>query len=372
MFVVAFEVVGFLGREIPVELRFNRDLNIVTGRNGAGKTSLLKLMWYIMSGNILEALREVDFQKATLTTSEYRCTVYRLTRNTCRVDIESEDGEHTFEDVEDEDGDIVRNAEDSAGEVLIDKGGSIFFPTFRRIEGGFTMDSARRTNLLPRRVVKRGEVEEALAALSQRLSNGSHKFVAAISTVDVIDLLQRTYTNLSERYNELQRTMSQDIVDVIRNFQVTGVADTGHDSAEDLLGSIRLKIESVESSRDQIMIPIESIQKIVQKLFQHKGIKLGHLNFGEATEAINSDLLSAGEKQMLSFVSYNGLAENVPIFIDEPELSLHVDWQRKLFSTLMRQRSGNQFIIATHSPFIYSKYPDKELLVGNDRGDRGE
>ena len=50
-------------------------------------------------------------------------------------------------------------------------------------------------------------------------------------------------------------------------------------------------------------------------------------------------------------------------------LSLHVDWQRQLFSILQNQRTSNQFIVATHSPFIYSKYPDKEILLSTDRGD---
>ena len=44
----------------------NPDLNILTGRNGSGKTNLLKLIWYIISGNILLALQEVQFQRAVL------------------------------------------------------------------------------------------------------------------------------------------------------------------------------------------------------------------------------------------------------------------------------------------------------------------
>ena len=119
------------------------------------------------------------------------------------------------------------------------------------------------------------------------------------------------------------------------------------------------------------MRPIGAVQDVVTRLLKHKGIVLGRLNFGDATEAINSDVLSAGEKQMLSFIAYNGLNKNCIFFIDEPELSLHVDWQRQLFSTLMQQQSTNQFIVATHSPFIYSKYPDKEVMLGPDRGDKG-
>ena len=56
------------------------------------------------------------------------------------------------------------------------------------------------------------------------------------------------------------------------------------------------------------------------------------------------------------------------MFIDEPELTLHLDWQRVLFPTLLKQKKQNQFIIATHSPFIYSKYPEKEIVISDDKG----
>jgi len=37
---------------------------------------------------------------------------------------------------------------------------------------------------------------------------------------------------------------------------------------------------------------------------------------------------------------------------------------------LNKQNSSNQFIITTHSPFIYSKYPEKEVCV-DLRQDKG-
>jgi len=78
---------------------------------------------------------------------------------------------------------------------------------------------------------------------------------------------------------------------------------------------------------------------------------------------LDSNFLSSGEKQMLSFLCYNAFFRNSPIFIDEPEISLHPDWQRLLFSILKSQESNNQFIVATHSPLIYAKYSDKELII---------
>jgi predicted ATPase len=372
MWVKTFEVTGFLGREDTIEATFNRDLNILTGRNGAGKTSILKLMWYIMSGNILEALREVDFQKATLVTSDYSCTVYRLNRLFCRIDLTIDGETLSIEDIEDEDGDTVRSAEDVAADRLVEIGSSLFLPTFRRIEGGFTLGSGSRASsgIIPRPSRKNG-VEEALEALSRKLSNGSHLFISAMSTSDISNLLQKHYTDLSESYNSAQRKMSQDIVEVIKHYQITGESENEVTTAKELLESIRAQIEDVDRSREQIMGPIEAIQKVTQAMLRHRGITLGRLTFGDAAEAISSESLSAGEKQMLSFIAYNGFNENSVFFIDEPELSLHVDWQRQLFATLLKQESTNQFIVATHSPFIYAKYPDKEILLSGDRGDAG-
>ncbi|MFG6489593.1 AAA family ATPase [Roseateles sp. BYS78W] len=366
MHIKSFEVNGLMGRDAPLILTFNRDINIVTGRNGSGKTSILKLLWYIMSGNIFQALKEVNFKKATLETSEYIITVYRLSPYTCRIDWKDASGEETFEDIHDEDGDTLVNAEDQANKKLSSLGSSVFLPTFRRIEGGFTLGD-RNSNSLAR---AKNDVEDALISLSKKLTNDSHVFVAALSTVDIVNLLVRQYTDLSEEYNKLQENISQGVIKKIKEYKKEGSDPDKLDSANQLLDDIRTQIESMEVSRESIMRPLEAVRTLAMRLLRHSGIKLGRsLNFGEAAGAVNSDALSAGEKQMLSFIAYNAFYKDAVFFIDEPELSLHVDWQRQLFSILTNQQTSNQFVIATHSPFIYSKYPDKELQIDPLRGD---
>lgn len=366
MKIKSFEVVGLLGREGTLRLDFNSDINIITGRNGSGKTTTLKLLWYILSGNILLALREVNFKKVILETTKYHCTIVRLTHSTCRINwrINGEE-EQVFEDIHDDEGDVVRNAEDQANSLLEDIGSSVFLPTFRRIEGGFSISD--RTNLLTR---SKNEIEESLTNLSKKLSNASHVFVASLSTVDIVTLLVRQYTDLSEKYNQLQQHTSQEIIRKIK-VSKSDIPDTNQlDAATRALDEIRQQIENMERSRETIMNPLEAVRKLAMKLFKHAGIKLGKtLSFGDAASAVNSDALSAGEKQMLSFIAYNAFYQDAIFIIDEPELSLHVDWQRQLFPTLLAQQATNQFVIATHSPFIYSKYPDKEIQIDSDRGD---
>jgi len=72
------------------------------------------------------------------------------------------------------------------------------------------------------------------------------------------------------------------------------------------------------------------------------------------------------------FLCYNAFSEDTAIFIDEPELSLHVDWEGILLPTLLEQATTNQLFVATHSPFIYTLYPDKEFMLDDTRGYQGE
>lgn len=371
MWIKSIEIHGYMGRTEPLTVTFHRDLNIVTGLNGAGKTSFLKLVWCLMSGNIVEALREVIFERAQLVTSEYEITVTRTGSAQCRADIVVDGRTHSFEDEVDDDGDVFRNAEDMASELITSIGSSIFFPTFRRIEGGFTLKSAAQTSSLftIRRVQKPGPIEEGMQALSVKLTNDQHRFVSSIATADVVTNLQKAYAERTETHNTRQSEMSKSIVDRIKQYQFSTDNSQSEEAAGSILTSIRLEIESVEAGLSSLMLPFSEIQDVVRRLFNHKGIKVGRVSFGDAADAINSEIMSAGEKQMLSFIAYNGLSSDAVVFIDEPELSLHVDWQRSLFSTLLRQRVTNQFIIATHSPFIYGKYPDKEIPISVDRGD---
>lgn len=374
MFVQSLEVQGFLGRSEPLRMEFNRDLNIFTGRNGAGKTMLLKLIWYMMSGNLYPALKEVRFKQAILKTDTYRCALTRLGNVTCRVEVELADEKFVFEDIHDDDGDVVVNAEDSANDFLQDFGSSVFFPTFRRIEGGFTLTTSRSqpvsANSLFRPTRDKNDVEEALASLARKLTNRNHTFVTSISTVDIVGLLLRRYADLSEQSSKLQTDMSQEIIEQIRHYEVGGEKEKVREPvASELLAEIRERIEKTERTRESIMSPINAIQQVMFELIQYTGIQFGgRLSFGDAASAVNSEVLSAGEKQMMSFVAYNGFYGDSIVFIDEPELSLHVDWQRQLFPTLMKQQSSNQFIVATHSPFIFGKFPDKEIQLMSDRG----
>jgi predicted ATP-dependent endonuclease of OLD family len=119
------------------------------------------------------------------------------------------------------------------------------------------------------------------------------------------------------------------------------------------------------SQQERLLAPFQELSSTIAKIIDDKEIHINESIFlGREGAKIPSDQLSAGEKQILSFLIYNAFFENAIIFIDEPELSLHVDWQRMLLPILLAQGTSNQFFIATHSPFIYAKFADKEIQLG--------
>lgn len=76
-------------------------------------------------------------------------------------------------------------------------------------------------------------------------------------------------------------------------------------------------------------------------------------------EYIKPHELSSGEKQIVSLMSHIYLSDydSFNIIIDEPELSLSMEWQKRLLPDLVNSEKCNFLIAVTHSPFIF----DNEL-----------
>jgi ABC-type cobalamin/Fe3+-siderophores transport system ATPase subunit len=68
--------------------------------------------------------------------------------------------------------------------------------------------------------------------------------------------------------------------------------------------------------------------------------------------------LSSGEKQLIILLAEALLqrGRHYVYLADEPELSLHIDWQRKIIPAIKKLNQNAQIIAATHSPEVASKY----------------
>ena len=76
-------------------------------------------------------------------------------------------------------------------------------------------------------------------------------------------------------------------------------------------------------------------------------------------QEVDLDDLSSGEKQVLSILARLYLyPEHKIVLIDEPELSLSIDWQKRLLPDLLFSPSCAQLLAITHSPFIFDNQLD--------------
>ncbi len=95
----------------------------------------------------------------------------------------------------------------------------------------------------------------------------------------------------------------------------------------------------------------------------------GFVAESDGQELLALDSLSSGEQHEL--VLYYDLLFNVPsntiVLIDEPELSLHVAWQKRFLPDLLEvvKISGFDALIATHSPYIVGDSYDLMVSLGD-------
>ncbi|MCH5307387.1 MAG: AAA family ATPase [Prevotella sp.] len=99
-------------------------------------------------------------------------------------------------------------------------------------------------------------------------------------------------------------------------------------------------------------------QNMVDDLFEETGKKLvrteNEIRFSQIGETLVPYQLSSGEKQMLAILLTVLVEDRQPyvLFMDEPEISLHVEWQKRLIDLIVELNPNVQIILTTHSPAV--------------------
>jgi ABC-type glutathione transport system ATPase component len=116
--------------------------------------------------------------------------------------------------------------------------------------------------------------------------------------------------------------------------------------------------------------PKKRFQDIVDELFEETGKKIvrteNEIRFSQIGETLVPYQLSSGEKQMLAILLTVLVEDHEPyvLFMDEPEVSLHIEWQKRLIELILELNPNVQIILTTHSPaVIMSGWMDKVTEV---------
>lgn len=111
---------------------------------------------------------------------------------------------------------------------------------------------------------------------------------------------------------------------------------------------------------------------IVDELFAETGKHIdrqsNELMFVQYDESLPSYLLSSGEKQMLLILLTALTEDSKPyvLFMDEPEVSLHFEWQKRLINLVRELNPYAQIVLSTHSPaVIMDGWEDAVTEVGD-------
>lgn len=118
---------------------------------------------------------------------------------------------------------------------------------------------------------------------------------------------------------------------------------------------------------------IDKFFELINSLFVNTGktIEIDDKNrviFRKGDMTIEMERLSAGEKQILLLLFTLFLMEDKPtvLLLDEPEISLHIEWQDRLISLMNDLNPNCQIIMTTHSPNIFADGWEDKLTFISD------
>lgn len=127
---------------------------------------------------------------------------------------------------------------------------------------------------------------------------------------------------------------------------------------------------------DEFIRKIEIYTSIVNNRLMFKKIKIDRENglvvFDDNGKTLSLSQLSSGEKQeiVIFFDLIFGVEKDLLLLIDEPEISLHIAWQKKFIEDLQKiiEMKSLKVIVATHSPQIINNHWDIQVDLGEFYG----
>jgi predicted ATPase len=289
----------------------------------------------------------------------------------------------------------------------------VYLPTYRRIElslpdvdigGKFGRAQSVQSKLgINKRRLQSGEIQFGLSDISSRLaklnqdmliqSNEGYREISANIINDLIDggfevepqfpedipsreALNLFFSRLSEGvrfvgpYNDLK------IPNFRKIYEQEGIPENSRRFLTYFLGKLNKVLQKTEDVEGLVQAFVDSCNNYLseqdesvnipgspKKTFlnnDNKVLKLDKRNLGVSVSSVDTDrkipldALSSGEKQMISlFARLYLYPKRKLLLIDEPELSLSIDWQRKILVDIMSADLCQQIIAITHSPFVF-------------------
>jgi len=421
-FISQFSVKNLWGRK-NYPLVFNEDVNVIIGPNASGKTTLINILYDALSGNFPRLCR-TDFSEVVIKLKPFDGQgqqILRYERNEKELLISIGKEKHSIpmapflqfsEELEYSDfppeyirrritrGFDTREIQHRLRQLVP----AVWLPVSRRLP--IAEEEALEQRRLHRKPLE--SVDECLAGLTEalqqyrlglniELSELRREFQrhalenilydkqhdgALINTKSFKPPSEKDKQALLKAFNDVGLTDHRIEARISDHFEAAmeaskklskkGAIDVDTIFIIPLINRTRTIVafaQELEEQREKLFSALHTFEKIVNSFLNEKTIEVSDRGEFVITPEPNSGRsiewkhLSSGEKQILILLTQALLSEKSPaVYVaDEPELSLHVDWQEKLLGALTQLAGRCQFIVATHSPDIASGFGDKVI-----------
>jgi energy-coupling factor transporter ATP-binding protein EcfA2 len=385
-----FSVEGLAGREETYARKRHRHVNVFFGANGSGKTSLFKIFHSAMSEDA-SILRNVRFQKASVTT--FSVDFDRVFTRTIahkpepRMGPKNSEGQ-TGRQIPMFDSDMPEVSTKAAKWDTVPKAPKTVrfrhrYLPISRLYSGIEPVSSEALRMGVRHMAAYSEEEldrrfaSSLTSLWASYSADISKAVTEAQQKGLANILRAVLSKSTKKRKsgesapDLEQAHKRVASFLAREKGFSGVLGSQSDFAKKYAADANLQnvvtdIEEVETRIEKATAPREKLRTLINSmysggkavLFSEKEIEVR----ADKSDKIDLRLLSSGEKQLLYIFVETLMADYSTILIDEPEMSMHVDWQKNLVKSMRILNPRAQIVLATHSPEIMADLPDSRIF----------
>jgi ABC-type lipoprotein export system ATPase subunit len=413
------QIDGFWGK-FRLITDLNDDINIFIGRNGTGKTTLINFLQAIMTAD-LDLLASLQFDTVKLLLKDYDKTrtievsrmpdeveygmvKYRIGRHSVPLPLLPREMEYRRRRLHPKFLNSLNEVRESLGKLAT----IVWISVYREL-----LEDEYREPFSHRPTYEKNPIDRRLDDLANRFTQYQLQLQSEINHLSDsfrnkvlasmlynesfdkfslgqegnLDLakvkkgLLHTYEELGALEPEVSKSIDNHIQKIAKAIQLRKDFDPSKNqriTIDDLLPLSLLRrtqhivdlSTEVENQKKAIFEPVDSYLNILRDFAIGKNFKLdsklsGELQVQLGDKILPLDQLSSGEKQLLILFTEALLQKKQRcVFIaDEPELSLHIEWQRKVIDTIRSLNPNSQLIVATHSPEIAGHWRSKLIRM---------
>ncbi|MUH00032.1 AAA family ATPase [Scytonema sp. UIC 10036] len=140
--------------------------------------------------------------------------------------------------------------------------------------------------------------------------------------------------------------------------QVVAVLSVYRDSLKQIFNTLEKSFSGIKSYLSAVNYFLQGKQIIYAENLNSIN-SLIQIRFEDDSLYNGLSALSSGERQIITLIyAATNMSKQQLVLIDEPEISLHIDWQRELLQKMSEQLPNHQIIACTHSPTVGADYED--------------